>query len=115
MTVNFPEKFSEAEELSFYYTIQKQLDADLEALIDPTKENEAAAARNDALQYMALVTKPKSFLNSPNSYLIAQDKSFEALCCIMEDNGTVNAKALTTYEFFNRSEYCEKKYKAQNT
>lgn len=87
--------------------------ADLEAMIDPTKEEAAAAARKLAQNYFGEIHKPKSFANEPSGFIIGMERSFAELCAVLEDNGTAAPQQLTVYEFLARAAYCEKKFKAK--
>lgn len=109
----FPERFAETEELEFYYNLQKRIEADVEAMKDPSKEAEAEIIRRATDEYFAIINKPKNYANTKDSYIVALENHFEELVCVLEDNGCVGAKNLSTFDFFKRSEYCQRKFKAQ--
>lgn len=107
----FPDKFDDTEDLNFASNLQRRIEAELMAMIDPAYEEEAARARKATDEYFMLIIKPKDFSNRPDGYVIQQERAFEELCCVLEDNGSTNSRHLTVFEFLNRAAYVERKYK----
>lgn len=109
----YPERDDDTDDMNFYGNLLKSCVAELGAMIDPSKEEEAAAVRKMAQQYFSEISRPRSFSNSPDGFVISMERAFEELCAVMEDNGTGSPKNLTVYEFMARAAYCEKKFKSK--
>jgi hypothetical protein len=57
--------------------------------------------------------EPKEFSTySSENVLKAKDRDFEGLCAAMEEAGTSRPKEMTTFEFYHRVEYYDRKAKA---
>jgi hypothetical protein len=60
----------------------------------------------------ALMEKPKCFNPyEPNNVLMSSEESFESICTTLQENGIVDPKRLSEYEFYAKLKYYEKKYK----
>lgn len=55
-------------------------------------------------------SKPKCFNPfSEENFLIAEEREFEELCNAMSDNGVIEVKQSTVFEFYSKVHYLEKK------
>jgi hypothetical protein len=60
----------------------------------------------------ALLEKPKCFNPyDPGSVLMNSEESFENICTTLQENGIVDPKGLSEYEFYSKLKFYEKKYK----
>jgi hypothetical protein len=110
--IYFPEKFANdtANDLNYYSNIKRKMLAELQLLLEPESQTHQKQLQQ-AYDYFTSLMKPKIFTSSPSNYLVVQEKQFEELVCVLEDNGTMNAKSLTVLEFMKRTEFIEKKFK----
>lgn len=112
LALYFPEKFASdsAQELNYYSNVKRKILSELNLLLEPDKEVHKKELQR-AYDFFTSIIRPKIFTSSPQNYLITQEKQFEELICVLEDNGTMNAKGLTVLEFMKRTEFIEKKFK----
>ena len=112
--IYFTERYSSetAEELQYYSNLKRRLISSLELIVDENNEGQKRQYQN-AMNYFANIAKPKVFSASVDNILIQMEKQFEDLVCVLEDNGTHNAKELTVFELMKRTEFIEKKYKTE--
>lgn len=112
--IYFPERYSSdaGEELQYYSNLKRRIVAELELIVDNENESQKRQYQS-AMNYFANIAKPKVFSSSINNILIQQEKQFEDLVCVLEDNGTHNAKELTVFELMKRVEFIERKYKTE--
>lgn len=105
----FPKKFSSVTEIDFYVNMKQKLISELSLIIDP--ENvKAQVILKKAREYFANQVKPRIFVQHPDNYIVYLESTFEDLVCVLEDNGTTNAKRLTVFEFMKRTEFIENKF-----
>ena len=64
--------------------------------------------------YFEIAMKPKYLIQNKMNEVISMEKSFEATCAVLEDNGISNPKRLTIFEFFSKVEFLETKFKTKN-
>lgn len=114
MSLYFPQKFDNSTKNNYYANLRMKIEIDIQALIDPSSKERNKQKVKEINEFFNKSNKPKCFDRTADNFVIYQEQSFEELVCVMEDNGTVNAKKLTTFEFFKRAEYCEIKYRPKS-
>jgi len=59
-----------------------------------------------------LLLKPKYLINDKKNEVVNLEKSFEKTFTLLEDNGIINSKLLTLFEFYSKIEFLEIKFKS---
>lgn len=59
-----------------------------------------------------MMPKPKCFeAGNTSNVLVESDNSFERVCMMLQENGVVDPKNLTEFEFYARLKYFEERHK----
>ena len=70
------------------------------------EDDEALKAAEVDMLEMPRVLDP----HNPENVIKASEESFEDVCTVMQENGVVNPKDLTEFEFYSKLRYYEKKH-----
>lgn len=93
--------------------MQEYLIALCESEVNPS--DESTQNLKAILAYFLDMQKPVKFKpQDPENVVMKNESSFEEVVAMMQENGVVNPKEMSEFEFYKRLQYYEKKFQKLN-
>lgn len=108
----FPELFNDRALIEYYARwVRRTL-----CLIGTVLRNENHEQEiREISEWMLMHATPGNYdSRDPGNEESSQERSFENLCVLMQDNGVGNPKGETVYAFYTRIQYLNKKFKTKS-
>lgn len=112
--MSFPEEFGSSSQANYYEQLVRKMRAQADFM--RTRDEAKIKIIKEISDTQIDLLTPKNFDNNDSAnYVLQIEKNFESLCATLEENGVMNPRSLTVFEFYSRVRYFkEKKPKGSN-